>query len=129
MRDPLVLAPDFIQEHFAAGTKASVWFRNNSAKGGMPGTVQGWAEHKEEMASYVWFRTLDGDELCLPYGNIYLAQMREHNFEEAKMDFELTRRAKKVNRKQLEAQLEAAESGGGRVQPAPMMPPGGGRFA
>lgn len=127
-----MLAPDWIKDRFGDGDLVSVWFRAGIEKGGMPGTMRGWEEHREEMVSFVLFETLDGDVLYLPFGDIYLASMRKSNFDEAKANFELTRRAKKINHEQLEEQLKAAERGGGRVAPASMMPPGmppGGRLA
>jgi len=124
-----MLAPDFIKERFGQGTRATAWFRNN-ARGGMPGEVCGWDEHKEELSSYVLFRTIDGDTLYLPFADIYLSVMTEANYNEAKADFELAARVKGVNRRELSEQVKTAERGGGRIQAVPGMGgPGGPRFA
>jgi len=110
-----MLAPRFLKEKFAAGTTASLWFRQNVNQGAMRGRVVSWDEHEEEMVSYLSFELPSGAILCLPFADIYLSTLSEADHGEALADDELERRAKAINRKQMRMQVEEAENGGSRI--------------
>ena len=120
-----MLAPSFMKEHFTPDTPAAIWFRKDVSRGSMRGRVRRWEEHKEEMVTYLIFEMPSGYALCLPYSDIYLSELDDDGYDEAMADYELERRLKAVQRKQMTAQVTEAEAGGSMLARPPMMPPSG----
>ena len=110
-----MLVPDFLKELFSAGTPASVWFRGDVSRGALRGSVRSWAEHSDELASYLLFELASGSVLYLPFSDIFLSELNVEGLLEAQEDHLLEQRIKAVTRRSTVAKLEAQESGGGRL--------------